>query len=128
MYSQAIAGAEGDATLFGNRSAAYLAAGLYQDAILDAQKAKALSPAWSKGFYRCPNSPRACHLIGMACPGGGHGATVFLVHTQSSIAAIGIPRLAAQSSGCDMGHDAFCLQAGRCAHGNGGVGGCGRGS
>ena len=53
MYSQAIAGAEGDATLFGNRSAAYLAAGLYQDAILDARKATALAPAWAKGFYRC---------------------------------------------------------------------------
>jgi tetratricopeptide (TPR) repeat protein len=52
MYSQAIAGAEGDATLFGNRSAAYLAAGLYQEAILDAQKATAINPAWAKGFYR----------------------------------------------------------------------------
>ena len=52
MYSQAIAGAEGDATLFGNRSAAHLGAGLYQDAIVDAQKATALAPAWAKGWYR----------------------------------------------------------------------------
>ena len=62
MYSQAIAGAEGDATLFGNRSAAYLAAGLYQDAILDAQKATTLSPAWAKGFYRrAPTLPSRQH-------------------------------------------------------------------
>lgn len=53
MYSQAIAGAEGDATLFGNRSAAHLGAGLYQDAILDARKATLLAPTWAKGFYRC---------------------------------------------------------------------------
>ena len=52
MYSQAIAGDEGDATLFSNRSAAYLAAGLYQEAVLDAQKAATLDPAWAKGFYR----------------------------------------------------------------------------
>ena len=52
MYSQAIAGAEGDGTLFGNRSAAYLAVGLYQEATLDAQKATTLSPTWAKGFYR----------------------------------------------------------------------------
>ena len=52
MYSQAIAGADTDATLFGNRSAAYLAAGMYQEAILDAQKATTLVPTWPKGFYR----------------------------------------------------------------------------
>ena len=59
MYSQAIAGAEGDAALFGNRSAAYLGAGLYQDAILDARKATALAPAWAKGFYR--RAPKLNH-------------------------------------------------------------------
>ena len=53
MYSQAIAGAETDHTLFGNRSAAYLALGLYEEALQDAQKAVALCPTWAKGHYRC---------------------------------------------------------------------------
>lgn len=53
MYSQAIAGAETDHTLFGNRSAAYLALGLYEGALQDAQKAVALCPTWAKAHYRC---------------------------------------------------------------------------
>lgn len=58
MYSQAIAGAETDHTLFGNRSAAYLALGLYEEALQDAQKAVALNPTWAKGHYRCNPNPR----------------------------------------------------------------------
>ena len=53
MYSQAIAGAEMDHTLFGNRSAAYLALGLYEESLQDAQKCVALCPTWAKGHYRC---------------------------------------------------------------------------
>ncbi len=71
MYSQAIAGAEGDASLFGNRSAAHLAAGLYQDAILDAQKATALAPAWTKGWYRCAVELRLKKQMFVTAP---HGA------------------------------------------------------
>ncbi|KAK9803026.1 hypothetical protein WJX72_005333 [[Myrmecia] bisecta] len=52
MYSQAIAGAPLDHTLFGNRSAAYLALGLYEEARLDAAKAVKLKPDWPKGHYR----------------------------------------------------------------------------
>ena len=52
MYSQAIAGAPTDHTLFGNRSAAYLALGLYEQAAWDARKAVALRRDWPKGYYR----------------------------------------------------------------------------
>lgn len=52
MYSQAIAGNEGDATLYGNRSAAYLAQGLLEQALWDARKAVTLRPEWGKGHYR----------------------------------------------------------------------------
>ena len=52
MYSQAIAGDEKDHTLFGNRSAAYITLGLYEEALLDAQKCVALYPSWQKGHYR----------------------------------------------------------------------------
>ena len=52
MYSQGIAGNENDHTLFGNRSAAYLAIGLLDQALLDAQKAVTLEPAWAKGYFR----------------------------------------------------------------------------
>ncbi len=52
MYSQGIAGNENDHTLFGNRSAAYLAIGLLDQALWDAQKAVTLEPAWAKGYFR----------------------------------------------------------------------------
>ena len=51
-YSQAIAGAPDDAALFGNRSAAYLALGLYEQAAWDGAKAAKLRPSWAKGHYR----------------------------------------------------------------------------
>lgn len=52
MYSQGIAGDEQDHTLFGNRSAAYLALGLLDQALWDAQKSVTLKPDWAKGYYR----------------------------------------------------------------------------
>jgi stress-induced-phosphoprotein 1 len=52
LYSQAIAGDEGDHTLYGNRSAAYLALGLYEQALWDGRKAIALDGGWGKGYYR----------------------------------------------------------------------------
>ena len=52
MYSQAIAGDENDHTLFGNRSAAFLAVGLLEKALWDAEKAVKLKPDWAKGYYR----------------------------------------------------------------------------
>ena len=56
-YSQAIAGAEQDETLFANRSAAYLAQQLYHEAITDAAKTVQLREAWPKGYYRCRSVP-----------------------------------------------------------------------
>ena len=61
MYSQAIAGETGDHTLFGNRAAAYLALGLYEEAAWDARKAAALAPDWPKAFYRL-----GCALLGLS--------------------------------------------------------------
>lgn len=52
MYSQAIAGDEEDPSLFANRSAAYLALGLYDQALWDAQKSVALNSSWAKAHYR----------------------------------------------------------------------------
>eukprot|EP00889_Picochlorum_renovo_P007052 jgi/Picre1/34082/NNA_001557.t1 len=52
MYSQAIAGNETDHTLFSNRSASYLAIGLLEQALWDAQKSVSLKPDWGKGYYR----------------------------------------------------------------------------
>lgn len=52
MYSQAIAGNDKDHTLYSNRSAAYLALGLYDQAVWDAQKAVKLQPDWPKAHYR----------------------------------------------------------------------------
>lgn len=52
MYSQAIAGNERDHTLFSNRSASYLAIGLLEQALWDAQKSVSLKPDWGKGYYR----------------------------------------------------------------------------
>lgn len=52
MYSQAIAGDAGDASLFANRSAAHLALGLFEAALSDAQQAATLRPEWAKGHYR----------------------------------------------------------------------------
>jgi len=52
LYTQAIAGAQQDATLFCNRSAAHLALGLYEAAAWDAHKACSLRPDWAKAHYR----------------------------------------------------------------------------
>ena len=52
MYTQAVAGDESDHTLFSNRSAAYLALGLYEQALWDANKCTTLKPDWAKGYYR----------------------------------------------------------------------------
>lgn len=52
MYDQAVAGAPNDATLRGNRAAAYLALGLYLEAACDARAAVELDPAYTKGHYR----------------------------------------------------------------------------
>ncbi len=51
-YSQAIAAAEHDETLYANRSAAYLALYQYQAALQDAAKAVQLHQSWPKGYYR----------------------------------------------------------------------------
>lgn len=52
LYSQAIAGAPKDASLFANRSAAYLMIGAKQEAHNDAAKTTKLKPDWPKGFFR----------------------------------------------------------------------------
>ena len=51
-YSQAIAAAEHDKTLFANRSAAYLGLFMHEDAIQDAAKSVQLDSSWPKGHYR----------------------------------------------------------------------------
>lgn len=51
-YDEAIAGAPKDATLLGNRSAAYLALGLYREAEEDASRSTELDASWAKGHYR----------------------------------------------------------------------------
>lgn len=51
-YSQAIAGCQSDHTLFSNRSAAYLATGMVDEAIEDAKRCIELAPHWPKGYYR----------------------------------------------------------------------------
>jgi stress-induced-phosphoprotein 1 len=61
MYSQAIAGAPEDHTLYGNRSAAYLALVQYEEAAWDARKAAALAPDWPKACYRL-----GCALLGLS--------------------------------------------------------------
>ncbi len=53
LYSQAIAGAPKNFTLYANRSAAYLAIFARQEAYNDAVKATALRPDWPKGYFRC---------------------------------------------------------------------------
>ena len=52
MYTQAIAGAPGDAALHGNRSTAKLALGEHDGALLDATRCVELDPEWAKGHYR----------------------------------------------------------------------------
>jgi tetratricopeptide (TPR) repeat protein len=51
-YDEAIAGAPQDAPLLGNRSAAYLALGLYREAEEDARHSTELDPTWAKGHFR----------------------------------------------------------------------------
>lgn len=55
-YSQAIAGAEHDETLFANRSASYLAQQLFDEAVTDAAKTVQLKETWPKGHYRCSSA------------------------------------------------------------------------
>ena len=52
MYSQALAGAPKDATLWRNRSAAYSALGEHALALQDALQALQLNSTWPKGYYR----------------------------------------------------------------------------
>ena len=61
LYGEAIAGAPGDHKLFGNRSAAYLALGRYEEAAWDARQAAALAPTWPKAHYRL-----GCALMGLS--------------------------------------------------------------
>ena len=56
-YSQAIAGAPLDHSLFGNRSAAHLALDEPDAALLDAKKAVKLKGTWPKGYYRYTGTP-----------------------------------------------------------------------
>lgn len=55
-YSQAIAGDEHDETLFANRSAAYLAQQLLDEAVNDAATTVQLKQTWPKGHYRCSST------------------------------------------------------------------------
>ncbi len=66
LYDEAIAGAPQDASLAGNRSAANLALGLYQEALADAQQAIALDAAWPKGHYRWCHSAKTAHTAAYA--------------------------------------------------------------
>lgn len=52
MYTQAIAGADRDGSLFCNRSAAFLAMGLFNEAKQDALKAVKLDSSNPKAYYR----------------------------------------------------------------------------
>ena len=52
FYTQAIAGDQKDRALFSNRSAAYLASGLFEQALWDAQAAVQLDTTWAKAYYR----------------------------------------------------------------------------
>ena len=51
-YSRAIYGDPHDKTLFSNRSAAYLASGIYHLALQDAEAIIKVDPSWAKGYYR----------------------------------------------------------------------------
>jgi hypothetical protein len=61
LYSQAIIGDPEDHKLLGNRSAAYLALGLYEEAAQDARKAAFMEPSWPKAYYRL-----GCALLGLS--------------------------------------------------------------
>lgn len=52
FYTEAIAGASHDASLFSNRSAAHAACYMYPEALKDAAIAIRLNPAWPKAHYR----------------------------------------------------------------------------
>jgi protein arginine N-methyltransferase 7 len=70
MYCQAIAGNPNDFSLFGNRSAAYLALGRHKDAVIDASKSIILSKQqgdpWAKGYYRLGCALQALEKYGQA--------------------------------------------------------------
>ena len=77
MYSQAIAGCETDASLFSNRSAAYLALGRLEEALWDAQSCVLLSnKAWAKGFYRLGNAHMAMGKCALAADAFRKGAAL----------------------------------------------------
>eukprot|EP00232_Nephroselmis_pyriformis_P030673 CAMPEP_0182852400 /NCGR_PEP_ID=MMETSP0034_2-20130328/144_1 /TAXON_ID=156128 /ORGANISM="Nephroselmis pyriformis, Strain CCMP717" /LENGTH=329 /DNA_ID=CAMNT_0024983105 /DNA_START=26 /DNA_END=1012 /DNA_ORIENTATION=+ len=52
LYTQAIAGAPTDHTLYSNRAAAYHGAGRYENSALDAARCVTIAPKWGKGYYR----------------------------------------------------------------------------
>ena len=52
LYTSAIAAAPGDAALHGNRSAAKLALGEHEGALMDATRCVELDETWAKGHYR----------------------------------------------------------------------------
>ena len=75
MYTQAIAGCETDASLFSNRSAAYLALGRLEEALWDAQNCVLLSNmTWAKGFYRLGNAHMAMGKCALAADAFRKGA------------------------------------------------------
>ena len=51
-YDEAIAGAPKDSALLSNRSAAYLALGLYREAEEDAIRSTEVDASWAKGHFR----------------------------------------------------------------------------
>ena len=73
MYTQAIAGAPGDAALHGNRSAAKLALGEHDGAFLDATRCASSWTACAKGHYRlgCARVLRRVDRRGEAVPARG---------------------------------------------------------
>lgn len=61
-----MAGDSEDSTLFSNRSAAYLALGLLEQAFWDAKRAVALNPTWPKSYYRLGCAAMALNQWGVA--------------------------------------------------------------
>ncbi|KAK9917705.1 hypothetical protein WJX75_007354 [Coccomyxa subellipsoidea] len=73
LYSQAIAGAPKDASLFANRSAAYLMIGAKQEAHNDAAKTTKLKPDWPKGFFRLGMASLSMYEYGRAAAAFARG-------------------------------------------------------
>ncbi|EIE22839.1 TPR-like protein, partial [Coccomyxa subellipsoidea C-169] len=76
LYSQAIAGAPKDASLFANRSAAYLMLAAKQEARNDAVKATSLKPDWPKGFFRLGMTCLAMYQYGPAAAAFARGLSL----------------------------------------------------